>query len=62
MSNMKVVSLVAAENKMQTEAIGREIERAIVVIDDEIETVVARFQNQINELKQRVAALEGVQP
>jgi len=60
MSNMKIISIMDAENKMQSMALAEDLELAVAFVDDEIERLRAEVQNQINELKQRIAKLEGV--
>jgi hypothetical protein len=62
MSNMKIISIMDAENKLQTMALNSDLQLAITLIEDELMELRAEVQNQINELKQRVAALEGVGP
>ena len=59
MSNMKVISIIDAELKAAAEAAGNDLQLALSIIDDEIDGVRASFQQQIDELKQRVATLEG---
>ena len=64
MSNAKIISIMDAENKMQSMALAEDLELAVAFVDDEINRLRAELQNQINELKQRVRTLEeaGVTP
>jgi len=59
MSNMKVISIIDAELKAAAEVAGNDLQLALAIIEDEIDGVRASFQQQIDELKQRVAKLEG---
>ena len=59
MSNMKIISIMDAELRAASEAAGQDLQLALSIIDDEIDGVRASFQQQIDELKQRVATLEG---
>ena len=59
MSNMKVISIIDAELKAAAEVAGQDLHLALAIVEDEIDAVRASFQQQIDELKQRVATLEG---
>jgi len=58
MSNMKIISIMDAENKMQSMALTEDLKTALAMVDDELNAMRAEIQNQINELKQRVRTLE----
>ena len=60
MANLKIISIMDAENRAQSMALAEDLELAVAFVDDEIDRLRVDFQNQINELKQRVAKLEGV--
>jgi len=62
MSNMKVISIIDAENRAQSAAIEQDIKNVLVTVEEEIDVIRANFQQQIDELKQRVTELEGVTP
>ena len=62
MSNMKIISIMDAENKAQSADIAQDLRTALEVVEDEINVVRDRLQQQIDELKQRVTKLEGVNP
>jgi hypothetical protein len=59
MSNMKVISIIDAENRAQDTAVAQDIQTMLAVVEDEIDAVRFSIQTQIDELKQRVAKLEG---
>jgi len=59
MSNMKVISIIDAELKAAADVAGQDLHLALAIVEDEIDAVRASFQQQIDELKQRVATLEG---
>ena len=60
MSNMKIISIMDAEFKAASAAVEQDIHAALAVVEDEIDAVRISLQHQIDELKQRVAKLEGV--
>jgi len=60
MSNAKIISIIDAENRLQSMALAEDLELAVAFVDDELNRLRAEMQDQINELKQRVAKLEGV--
>jgi len=60
MANMKIISIMDAENRAQSATIEQDIKTILLTVEEEIDTIRANFQQQIDELKQRVAALEGV--
>jgi len=62
MSNMKIIAIVDAENRAQSKAIEQDIHTALMVVEDEIDAVRGSFQQQIDELRQRVVVLEGGSP
>ena len=62
MSNMKIISIMDAENRAQSDAIAQDLRTALEVVEDEINAVRDRLQQQIDELKQRVTNLEGNTP
>ena len=59
MSNAKIIAIIDAENRAQSSAFEQDIHTALSIVEDEIDGVRASFQQQIDELKQRVATLEG---
>ena len=62
MSNAKIISIIDAENRAQDAAVAQDIKIMLAVVEDEIDAVRFSIQTQIDELKQRVAKLEGVTP
>jgi polyhydroxyalkanoate synthesis regulator phasin len=62
MPNMKIISIMDAENRAQSDAIAQDLRTALEVVEDEINVVRDRLQQQIDELKQRVTTLEGNTP
>jgi hypothetical protein len=58
MSNAKIIAIIDAENRAQSSAIEQDLQLALSIADDEIDGVRLSFQQQIDELKQRVAKLE----
>ena len=58
MSNMKIISIMDAENRAQSAAIEQDIQTALLVVEDEIDAVRISIQHQIDELRQRVRTLE----
>ncbi len=56
---MKVISIIDAELKAAADVAGQDLHLALAIVEDEIDAVRASFQQQIDELRQRVAKLEG---
>jgi len=54
MSNMKIISIVAHENKLQSEQVKADIEEAILVLDAKIDSV----RRALVRVDERVKVLE----
>jgi hypothetical protein len=59
MANAKIIAIIDAENRAQNAAVAQDIQTMLMVVEDEIDAVRISAQQQIDELKQRVAKLEG---
>ena len=60
MSNMKIISIVAHENKLQSEQVKADLEEAILVVDAKIDSVrraLVRVDERVKKLEE-----EGVSP
>ena len=62
MANAKIIAIIDAENRAQNAAVAQDIQTMLMVVEDEIDAVRINAQQQIDELKQRVAKLEGASP
>ena len=60
MSNMKIISIMDAEMRAQAAAVDGDIHTMLAVVEDEIDGFRISVQQQIDELKQRVATLEAM--